>query len=79
MLAFRSGISLIRIPGAGYNFKDVNSCYVLEGGMEVHFSFHPYFYPNPEVTFSTLTQPEIYDAYTRSSARLIAAFKLPAG
>lgn len=76
MLTFRSGGKVLYgILGAGYNFENDNARYAVEGGMGAHFVFNKYFRTNLEVTAATLSDLQ-YDVYMKSSAKLLAAFKI---
>lgn len=76
LLAFRSGGKVLYgIIGAGYNFRDDNARYVLEGGIGAHFPISRIFRTNMEIVCASLTDLQ-YDVYLKSSARLTAALKI---
>jgi hypothetical protein len=76
LLTFRSGGKVLYgILGAGYNFKDADARYVLEGGMGAHFSFNKYFRTNLEITTAALTDFD-NNVYMKSTTRLLAAVKV---
>lgn len=76
LINFRSGGKILYgIVGAGINFNDDNARYVLEGGMGAHFPIAKYFRANFELVSSAMSDLQ-YDVYTKSTARLLAAFKI---
>ena len=76
LINFRSGGKVLYgIVGAGINFNDDNARYVLEGGMGAHFNITKQFRTNLEVVSSAMSDLQ-YDVYMKSTARLLAAFKI---
>ncbi len=76
LITFRSGGKILYgIVGAGYNFKDDNARYVLEGGLGAHFPIVRSFRINFELTSAAMTDLQ-YDVYSKSTARVLAAYKI---
>ncbi len=76
MLTFRSGGRyLYGILGAGYNFKEDNARYALEGGIGFHLPIARYFRGNVEMTAGALSDLE-HNVYFKSSLRVFAAYKI---
>lgn len=76
LVSLRSGGKVLYgILGAGYNFKNDDARYVLEGGFGAHFPIGEYFRFNTELTFSSLSDLKD-DVYFKSTARITAGLKL---
>jgi len=76
VLALRSGGKVLYgILGVGYNFRNENAKYVVEGGIGAHFPITSAFRANLEITASALSDIQ-YDVYFKTTTRLLAAYKL---
>ncbi|PSK94557.1 hypothetical protein [Taibaiella chishuiensis] len=76
MLTFRSGGRyLYGILGAGYNFKEDNARYALEGGIGFHIPLARYFRANVEMTAGALSDLK-HNVYYKSGLRVLAAYKV---
>lgn len=76
MITFRSGGRyLYGIIGAGYNFKEDNARYVLEGGIGFHVPVARHFRTNVELTAGALSDLE-HNVYFKSGLRVLAAYKI---
>lgn len=76
VLAFRSGGSVLYgILGVGFNAKEDNARYVLEGGIGSHLPVNRHFRVNLEVCNTVMSDLQ-YDVYFKTSARTLAALKI---
>jgi hypothetical protein len=76
LLSFRSGGKVLYgILGAGYNFREDNARYALEGGIGAHFPISKAFRLNAEVVTSALSDMTD-NVYFKSSCRILAALKV---
>lgn len=76
ILAFRSGGKVLYgILGAGFNVKDDNARYVLEGGMGAHLPITKSFRANVELTATAMSDLQ-YDVYFKTTTRILAACKI---
>ncbi len=76
MLSFRSGGRyLYGILGVGYNFKEDNARYALEGGIGFHIPIVRYFRANVEMTGGVLSDLQ-HNVYYKSGFRVLAAYKV---
>lgn len=76
MLTFRSGGRyLYGIIGAGFNFKEDNARYALEGGIGFHLPIARHFRTNIEMTAGALSDLE-HNVYFKSGLRVLAAYKI---
>lgn len=76
VLALRSGGKVLYgILGVGFNFRNDNARYVLEGGIGAHFPITNSFRANLEVTASAMSDLQ-RDVYFKTTTRLLAAYKV---
>lgn len=76
ILAFRSGGKVLYgILGLGFNVKDDNARYVLEGGMGAHLPVTKSFRANVELTATAMSDLQ-YDVYFKTTTRILAAYKI---
>ena len=76
MLTFRSGGRyLYGIIGAGFNFKEDNARYALEGGIGFHLPIARHFRTNIEMTAGALSDLE-HNVYFKSGLRVLAGYKI---
>ncbi|WP_118950603.1 hypothetical protein [Taibaiella helva] len=76
MVTFRSGGKVLYgILGAGYNFKDEEARYVLEGGLGAHIAISKSFRINLETVTMAMSDLQ-HDVYMKSALRILAAYKI---